>query len=212
MFGRTRTPMKRTALLRRAPAASTTSKVPKEGACAWCDKPFLKLLPMQNVCGPVCAGRKAKADRLAKVKAERAKDREQREAAKTLPKLHAEARYWFNRWIRLRDADQPCISCGKPPPDGSVFQGGRDCGHFRSVGQAGHLRYTPDNAAAQCVHCNQYLAGNYTGFRKGQLVRIGLERVEALENDNRPDKWMRDVVRGIRDDFKARCKALEGKA
>lgn len=152
---------------------------------------------------------KAARKRALDAKAQRAKDRRAKEEAKTLPMLHKEARLWFNRWIRLRDADKPCISCGKPPPDLSGLHAGRDCGHFRSVGSAGHLRYTEDNAAGQCVHCNQYLAGNYAGFRKGQIERIGLARVEELENDNRPEKWQRDQVRGIRDEYKRRCKALE---
>ena len=203
--------MKRTALLRKTPMARASVETAWR-ECAQCSRVFQRQRPMQAVCGPVCAGRKVRADKAAKDKANREMDKAQREAMKTLPMLHAEARYWFNRWVRLRDADKPCVSCGKPPPDGSVFQGGRDCGHFRSVGQAGHLRYTPDNAAAQCVHCNQYLAGNYTGFRKGQIERIGIERVDALENDNRPNQWKKDVVRAIRDEFKALCKALEGKA
>lgn len=143
-------------------------------------------------------------------KAERAKDRATKEADKRLPTLHKEARFWFNKWIRLRDSDRPCISCGKPPPDLSGLHAGRDCGHFRSVGSAGHLRYTEANAAGQCVHCNQYMAGNYTGFRKGQIERIGVEQVEALENDNRPNKWQREQVRAIRDTYKAKCKQLEG--
>lgn len=144
-------------------------------------------------------------------KAERVKDRKTKEANKTLPRLHNEARFWFNKWTRLRDADKPCISCGAPPPNLSGLHAGRDCGHFRSVGSAGHLRYTEDNVAAQCVHCNQHLAGNYTGFRKGQIERIGVQRIEELENDNRPEKWTRDGVRTIRDTYRARCKQFKEK-
>lgn len=145
-------------------------------------------------------------------RAEKAKDRQTLEAMKTLPMLHKEARFWFNRFIRLRDAGKPCVSCGAPPPNLATLHAGRDCGHFRSVGSAGHLRYTEDNAAAQCVHCNQHLAGNYLGFRNGQLERIGLARVEALETDNRPEKWQRDQVRGIRDTYKTKCKELQKEA
>jgi hypothetical protein len=39
------------------------------------------------------------------VKAEKAKDRQTKEERKRLPTLHKEARFWFNRWVRLRDAD-----------------------------------------------------------------------------------------------------------
>lgn len=195
----------------------TSTKPPR---CKWCKQRTERLGKLlHDDC--VTPWYEANREKLAKkaerkkqlaAKAERAKDRQTKEEAKTLPMLHKEARFWFNRWIRLRDADEPCISCGKPPPDMSGLHAGRDCGHFRSVGSAGHLRYTEDNAAGQCVHCNQYLAGNYTGFRKGQIERIGEARVMELENDNRPEKWQRDQVRGIRDTYKAKCKQLEKKA
>lgn len=180
--------------------------------CRVCGRPFEPFRTTQSICGPVCAGKFAKGlgkDRKVKAKAERAKDRATREASKTLPTLHKEARFWFNRWIRLRDAKQPCISCGAPPPDLSGLHAGRDAGHYRSVGSAGHLRYTESNVAAQCVHCNQFLAGNPVGYRKGLIERRGLEAVEALENNNQPEKWQRAQVRGIRDDYKARCRELE---
>lgn len=190
------------------------AKEPKQRKCAGpnCEATFTPRTSMHCVCSPRCEQAKRKADQKAakeRKKTERAADRAALEAMKTLPKLHKEARFWFNRWIRLRDADKPCISCGAPPPDLSSFHAGRDCGHFRSVGQAGHLRYTEANAAGQCVHCNQYLAGNYPAFRKGQIAIYGVEAVEALENDNRPEKWTRAQVRGIRDDYKQRCKELE---
>lgn len=180
--------------------------------CSLCGTLFHPRTSMQKLCGPVCATKYAKGlgkERKVKEKAERAQDRATREANKTLPTLHKEARFWFNRWIRLRDAAEPCISCGAPPPDLSGLHAGRDAGHYRSVGSAGHLRYTEANVAAQCVHCNQYLAGNPVGYRKGLTARRGLEAVEALENDNQPEKWKREQVRAIRDDYKARCKELE---
>lgn len=180
--------------------------------CKVCGGLFHPRSSMASICGPVCATKYAKAldkDRKVKAKAERAKDRQTREAGKTLPTLHKEARFWFNRFIRLRDAHEPCISCGKPPPDLSGLHAGRDAGHYRSVGSAGHLRYTEANVAAQCVHCNQYLAGNPVGYRKGLIERRGPEVVEGLENDNAPEKWTRDQVRELRDYYKQRCKALE---
>lgn len=204
-------------MLRRSPSASTSAPVERKEKVRQCDGPnceatFVPRTSMHSVCSPRCEIAKRKANEKAakdRAKAERAADRAALEAMKRLPKLHAEARYWFNRWIRLRDAEKPCISCGAPPPDLTGFHSGRDCGHFRSVGQAGHLRYTEDNAAGQCVHCNQHLAGNYTGFRFGQIERIGLERVDALERDNRPNKWKREQVRAIRDHYKAACRELE---
>ena len=183
--------------------------------CRVCGRLFHPFNSTATVCSGPCGvkyGKGLEKARKVKAKAERKHDRATKEATKTLPTLHKEARFWFNRWTRLRDAREPCISCGAPPPDLSALHAGRDAGHYRSVGSAGHLRYTESNVAAQCVHCNQYLAGNPIGYRKGLIARRGLEVVEALENNNEPEKWRRDQVRAIRDDYKQRCKELEGKA
>lgn len=145
------------------------------------------------------------------VRAEKRQDRATREAMKRLPDLKREAQTAFNAWIRLRDAGQPCISCGAPPPDLSGLHAGRDAGHYRSVGSAPQLRYHSDNVHGQCVACNQWGAGKAVEYRTGLIARIGLARVEALECTNEPRKWTHDELRGIRDDYRAKTKALKAK-
>jgi hypothetical protein len=128
---------------------------------------------MQVVCGPMCGIERAKKKREAdekKAKAVEAKqDRAKKESLKTIPKLRAEAQVEFNKFIRTRDAEQPCISCGKPPGDLSGLHAGRDAGHYRSTGAASHLRFDERNCHAQCVHCNQHLAGNVVQYRIGLI-------------------------------------------
>lgn len=140
--------------------------------------------------------------------AERKADRAAKEAMKGVPELKREAQTAFNAWVRMRDAHQPCISCGAPPPDLSALHAGRDAGHYRSTGAADHLRFHPDNCHAQCVSCNQHKAGNVVMYRLGLIARIGLQRVEALESDNTPTKWTRDGLRMIRDEYRAKLKEL----
>ncbi|GAA6121471.1 recombination protein NinG [Acidovorax sp. FG27] len=144
----------------------------------------------------------------AAAKVERAETRRRKEAIKTVPALIREAQQAFNAWVRARDAAQPCISCGAPPPDLSGLHAGRDAGHYRSTGSASHLRFHPDNCHAQCVHCNQWGAGKAVDYRIRLLVRIGLARVEALESDNRTHKWAHDELRGIRDHYRAALRLL----
>lgn len=105
----------------------------------------------------------------------------------------------FNAWVRARDAALPCISCGAPPPDLAGLHAGRDAGHYRSVGAAGHLRFHPDNVHAQCVRCNLFLAGNAVAYRAGLLQRIGAERLHALEADHTPRPWRREQLRLVRE-------------
>jgi hypothetical protein len=156
------------------------------------------------------AKKKAQAERAAakKRKMDRATDRARRRALETVRSVMPTAQRWFNKFIRLRDRDQPCISCGKPP-GGNGFHEGRDAGHYRSVGSASHLRFNEDNVAAQCVKCNQYGAGRAVDYRLGLVARIGLSRVEALEASNEPHKWTLEELRGIVETYKAKCKELE---
>lgn len=152
---------------------------------------------------------KAKKEQRAAAKVERTKDRATRERDKRLPELHKEAREAVHLFIRKRDAHLPCISCGAPPPDMSGFHAGRDAGHYRSVGSAPQHRYNPININAQCVHCNQYLAGNTIPYRFGMIAKYGEAATLALELDNAAHKWSREEVRAIRDKYRAKCKELE---
>lgn len=143
----------------------------------------------------------------AAAKVERAETRRRKEAIKTLPQLKAEAQAAFNAFIRARDAHQPCICCGLPLSAGDVG-GLYDCGHYRSVGSAPHLRYDERNAHAQRKQCNRWGAGRAVDYRIGLIARIGLEAVEALESDNTTRKWTRDELVAIRDEYRQKLKNL----
>ena len=211
-----KTPMPRgKALTRASEPAKLTVKLPKCSAPG-CRARFVKLRATQEVCGEACAqalveARNAKTARLAE-KLARDADKAKREAMKGVPELKREARDAFNAWVRARDAHQPCISCGSPPPDMTALHAGRDAGHYRSTGAADHLRFHPDNCHAQCVRCNQHMAGNVVMYRQGLIERIGLQRLEALEANSARIKWTRDGLRQIRDTYRAKLKALKSVA
>ena len=183
----------------------------KQKTCQWCREPFTPARSLQKVCAPLCASRlvEARADKKrAKAKAaESRQDRARRRALKTIPELIAEAQHDFNRYVRLRDAGRGCISCGANLQSGGVG-GGFDCGHYRSRGAAGHLRFCEDNAHGQCKRCNRRLSGNVACFRLGLLERIGADRLAALEADNAPHKWTRTELIAIRDEYRAKTRAI----
>lgn len=195
-------------------------KPPKSRKCAVksCRKPFVPDAPFVTWCSTDCGAEVAQV-KLAKVKAaqsaaakrakkaERAGDKIKAEALKTLPELLREAQREFNRFIRFRDrlAGFSCISSGRPLDwSGNAT----DAGHYRSVGAAGHLRFNEDNVHAQSKHDNQYKAGNVVEYRINLIKRIGLDRVEALENNNTVHKWTKDEVRAIRDQYRAKANQL----
>ncbi len=190
-----------------------TAMTPKPAKCKHCR---LRLERVGEKLHPDCIDPWLSANReklrAKAVRAEKRQDRETREKQKGLPQLHKEAREAVHEYIRLRDAHLPCISCGAPPPDLSGLHAGRDAGHYRSVGSAPQHRYNPMNINAQCVHCNQHLAGNPIGYRFGMLAKYGEAETLALELDNAAHKWSREEVRGIRDDHRAKVKQLKREA
>lgn len=188
---------------------------PKARRCAVksCRAEFVPHQPMQKVCSLTCAQESAKqerAKRTAKANRQlRADTRARLEELKGLPELLAEAQQAFNAYIRLRDAGRPCICCGGLPQSGHLTGGEWDAGHYRSVGAAGHLRFHEDNVHRQLKRCNRR-AFDASAYRRNLVVKIGLERVEALENNSTPHKWTRDEVRAIRDEYRAKARALKG--
>jgi len=179
--------------------------------CEVCGKEFIESRMGQKVCGWKCAEKVPKIARKAvKVakQVERAADKVLGEKQKKLPKLKSEAQVPFNAYCKERDrqAGYPCISSGKALD----WSGNRtDAGHYRSVGAAQHLRYNEDNCHAQSKHDNRWLAGNAVDYRLGLVARIGLERVEALENDNVPHKWTREDLTFIKALYIRKLKELK---
>ena len=84
------------------------------------------------------------------------------------------AQSMFNRYIRERDADLPCISCGER---GNVEY---HAGHFISTGAAPELRFNEWNCHKQCARCNVSLHGNQREYDKRLRKRIGEEKVGLL--------------------------------
>jgi hypothetical protein len=161
--------------------------------------------------GGLIAKRQAKqeAARRAAAKVERVETKRRKAALETIPELIKLAQRIFNAYIRERDKDKPCICCGNPLGASSGSTGGAfDCGHYRSVGSASHLRYDERNAHGQRKQCNRYGAGRAVDYRIGLIARIGLPAVQDLENDNTPHKWERDELREIAKTYRAKLKAL----
>lgn len=64
----------------------------------------------------------------------------------------AKADKYFSLYIRERDKNKPCVTCGKMVSD-------KDCGHFLSR-RFENTRYDEKNAHGQCQKCNRFEYGN----------------------------------------------------
>lgn len=179
--------------------------------CKACPERFIPARPLQVACSPSCAQEIARRNRAKSEKRaaiiERQKTRAAIEALKTVPQLMAEADRAFCAYVRARDAGLPCICCGGTAKSSSLTGGDWDGGHYRSRGAASHLRYHEDNCHAQLKQCNRR-AFDVAGYRANLIGRIGIERVEALEQDNSTHKWTRDELREIRDTYRKKLRDL----
>lgn len=80
----------------------------------------------------------------------------------------------FNKYIRERDKNKPCISCD------CKMTGKFDAGHYFTVGAYPNIRFNEDNVHGQCVACNQHRHGNITEYSIRLPIRIGQERFDQL--------------------------------
>jgi Bacteriophage Lambda NinG protein len=190
--------------------ASQSTQQHKESTCKVCSSKFVKTRPLQKVCGIECAKAIAKLKNFeARKKAERKELKERKEAILTRSDWIKKAQVAFNSFVRARDAGKPCISCGAPLAREAVG-GAFDCGHYRSVGSAPHLRFNEDNAHGQCKQCNRYLSGNAVEYRRGLLTRLGHERIEQLEADQCVRKYTIEGLKTIVTQYRSATKQLMG--
>lgn len=189
--------------------------------CSYCNNLYKPARPMQpgRVCNEVeCMAayaeeelarrrnKQAKAERIAAMESRKV-IRLAKEKLKTRRDWLKEAQIAFNAYIRERDRDKPCISCGTSLENEEVG-GGYDCGHYRSVGSAPGLRFDEHNANGQCKKCNRYLAGRAVDYRRGLIARLGAGPVERLESDNEPRKWTIESLKAIKAHYVQKRKDL----
>jgi len=184
-------------------------KQPKPKKCKACPKKFIPAKPMQSVCDWKCAEVHAKNLRVKREASEakrvRKETREKKEASRPLSKWLKIVERYCNQYVKLRDFDQPCISCGTTNPSIKY-----DAGHYRTVKAAPQLRFHLDNIHKQCSNnCNVHLSGNTFHYRPRLIKKIGLERFEFVENYNEIHRYTVDECKELIAKFKAMIKELK---
>ena len=126
-----------------------------------------------------------------------------KESLKTHKDYLKEAQIEFNTFIRLRDKDKPCISCG------NLLTGKFDAGHFYSVGSTPELRFNEDNVHGQCVFCNRHKHGNLIEYSENLPKRISQESFEQLKQlKGVLRKYSIEELKQIKALYKEKAKAL----
>ena len=199
--------MKRIPLQRKTPLSSGG---PRRKRCPSCRVMFTPARNSQAVCGEIeCAiahgqsekGRAIAGKALAEVGRREIKVRKER--LKSRADHLREAQQAFNEWVRLRDADLPCVSCGRH------HDGQYHAGHWRSVGANPELRFEPLNAWKQCAPCNTHLSGNLVNYRISLLQLIGAEKVAWLEGPHPARKYTVEEIKAIKADYRAKTRELK---
>ena len=180
---------------------------PKKCRVATCRASFVPSRIGQAVCSPACAmidaprhepkARKALAD------IERKDIKVRKEKLKTRADHMKDTQQAFNAWVRARDAEKPCVSCGRH------HQGKYDAGHYRAVGSNPALRFEQMNCHRQCSPCNTRLSGNIVNYRIELVRRIGAEAVEWLEGPHEAKKYTVDELKAMTADYRAKTKELK---
>lgn len=191
---------------------SNPHKAPKPKTCrnTECKAKFVPMHSLQTWCQPSCGVAIARAkqakDRKQADRKERAETKAAKEKLKTKADHAKEAQQAVNEFIRLRDANEPCISCGR------YHAGAYHAGHYRSTKAAPELRFETRNIHKQCAPCNTHLSGNLVEYRIRLIQKIGQDAVEWLEGPHEPKRYTIPELQAIKAEYRAKTRELKRKA
>ena len=174
--------------------------VAKLKKCKICKSPFEPVRFAQIVCGISCA-----IEHSRNLEAKKAKKAHKEAKARAKPRSEylKEAQAVFNKYIRVRDEKESCISCGRH------HTGQYHAGHYRTVGAAPELRFNEFNVHKQCSVCNNHLSGNLIEYRRGLVAKIGIEKVEWLEGKHEAKKYTIDEIIEIKKYYQQKIKDMQ---
>ena len=198
----------------------------KPKRCRQCKEEFIPWNSTQVCCDYQCAIEyvKEKQEKNLQRDIDKAKQAERREIKRRKEKLKSksdwlkEAQAACNTYIRERDKDEPCISCGRYDYEinGYLTGGKWDAGHFKSRGGFPELRFQPFNVHKQCKSCN---GGSDKYARKNRVVsseykerlirRIGIDMVTWLEGPHEAQNLTVLDIKEIKEYYKEQLKILK---
>jgi hypothetical protein len=169
--------------------------------CKVCKKEFTQFNSTISVCGYQCAIEWGKL-KPAKVNYKRVNSQlksEAKDKLETYSQKVNKAKVIFQKWIRERDKDLPCISCGTTKA--SMWH----ASHFKKAETFSGVIVHEFNVWRSCSKCYIFLNGNELSYRENLVKKIGVEQVEALEqlaNETRTKKWTIEELQEIKTKYK----------
>lgn len=164
----------------------------KQKKCKVCQELFIPIQFAQTACGYKCAIIHSKNLKLQKeLKDWKVEKAILKDKLKTLGQYEAEAKKSFQKWIRMRDDKQPCISCGIEQTD--LWDGG----HYKKAEIYSGVIFDENNCHKQCRKCNRFLNGNELNYRQGLIQRYGIDfadKIEQKANETRNHKFTKEEL------------------
>ena len=170
----------------------------KTRKCKYCKEPFTPITFLQKNCfNPNCVTDWINEINTKKWQKKKAKLKLDLMTVQDYVKI---AQQVFNKYIRLRDAGNVCISCGKKPLK-------ENAGHFYNANNHWSVRFNELNVHLQCEHCNTFLSGNLIEYRTNLINKIGLEQLTLLEAEaKKTRKFTIDELKEIINTYKKKIK------
>jgi hypothetical protein len=124
---------------------------------------------------------------------------------KSLAKVKADLQKIVNKYIRLRDAGKPCVSCGQ-------FKE-LQAGHYYAVSGYDGLRFNEDNIHGECSGCNCFNESHlipYTLNIANRITEHGLEELhhQAAEYKREGYRWTRMELDELKEYYKKKIENL----
>ena len=164
----------------------------KDKKCKVCQDKFTPIQFAQTACGYKCAMIHSKNLKLAKeLKDWKVEKAILKNKLKTLSQYEVEAKKSFQKYIRMRDASLPCISCGIEQTE--LWDGG----HYKKAEIYSGVIFNEHNCHKQCRKCNRFLNGNELMYRQGLIQRYGIEYADQIEqkaNETRNYKYTKEEL------------------
>jgi hypothetical protein len=139
------------------------------------------------------------------VKKKKAQTKVLKEKLKTLTDYENEAKKEFQKYIRKRDENLPCVSCGTFQTD--IWDGG----HFKKAELYSGVIFDEMNCHRQCRKCNRFLGGNELNYREGLVKRYGIDYVLEIEERAlrlKRHKYNKEDLIGLKNLYKEKIKHL----
>ena len=197
------------------------NKPVKQKVCKWCGDKFTPFQTTQKVCSTMCAIKLGQEKRVQDTEKKNRTEKKEYYRQK-LSWQHKTTQPVYNRmrvleelkWFADRNLTPTCISCGKPL-GGDVWS----CGHLRTRGAQGGLRYDRKNTFLQHSYsCNSKLSGDVEGskttrgYKNGLRERFGNEEGQAIidycETNTAVVHWTWQDLEEMRKKFNARIREL----